>query len=255
MQTIDNKLLSKVIVGIMEFKMSQEENKLQEVYNQLQKCLKTTAELDKDLCDSLILNDLNLQICKAISLIIKQTNMLIVQADTLQSFKQKVLNLILELEGEQFYYQVISKLAVSNKPFEKVILQEVNKLGVPKFNNFVKRVREIKSLYQFPTVEDLLGFSNNSILKDEFKLPADESVQSRFVRLVLNTVAEYCNEEALAKVVAVYKSLAKLGVGYTNKFLLNEVWAICGNEVVKKLYFKVKKADLLGCWTLDDPLC
>lgn len=153
------------------------EDKLQQVYNQLQSCLTTLTEFDNEEFpySSITIEELNLQISRALRLVIKQANQIgkykFNSTQELAKFKEKVLDLIVEIEGEKFYSKVLTKLAVSNKPFEQVVLEEVNKLGEVSFNNFVKRVREIKSIYQFPTKLKELTFFPGRYVDDIKILP------------------------------------------------------------------------------------
>ena len=83
--------------------------------------------------------------------------------------------------------------------------------------------------------------------------PAGSSVQAQFIRIVLRTVEENCDEETFTKVAKVYKEINEPSVDRNNEYLLTKVWELCGNQVMRILHNKLDKTNLIGCWLVGNP--
>ena len=157
----------------------------------------------------------------------------------------------------QAFLGLLKKADNSGEVIE-LLIQEVylkQNSSIPKLGKFVNYVsKEVLPYYQRVmdskrAVKEVNNYlreviKDNSFTVGSITLPTDNSEYSKFLRLVLNTVAENCNEETFNEIVKVYNEPAHLTLASASSHLLAKVNEICGISTSQIINQKIKEENL-----------
>lgn len=157
----------------------------------------------------------------------------------------------------QAFLNLLEKADNSGEVIE-LLIQEVylkQNSSIPKLGKFVNYVsKNVIPYYQrimdskkaIKEVNNYLRevIKDNSFTIGSINLPTDNSNYSKFLRLVLTTVAENCNEKIINEIVKVYNGPAHLTEALASSHLLAKVNEICGISIIQIINQKIKEENL-----------
>lgn len=196
---------------------TQTEN-LQNLYTSINSTLKYLDNVDESIFNSVVKEQLEFDLTKVLKGLIKYAQQKgSTKLEDLSGFnseaEKKVKNTKIKIVPGCSY--------LTEKYYPCSVYKDGELIGIIAANELTEIVR------LYATNKETLVCKKNKVIKYGINLPADDSVQSRFFRLVVDTVAENCDEETLGKIAEVFKDHAIFPVDETNIHLLTKVWELC----------------------------